>query len=452
MRKRDGFLSILFVIANVLSFPVVSQSQSQGDILGEDLAQQDRKFSEVRREWELAGTDRDGSAADARRRAPRRYVTLMQHDSEFNLGSIPLSVWLKDGQAADIPWSVEVNANQLRMDQRTEVSYKARVAIKHLNKYGSLHDLFFIVGVSGQNGDWVVQPKVVHAIIRDKLNDNDELWFSDWVFSMPGRYELWFVLYDRQVGKHSIARRHVEVRPLRGDPLPHLSDRLPVLEFPRVSDREGGSVLGLYGSLNLPVRNKQRSRIELIQILNYTDTAPTRKSVHEQSEKMVAIINTLSQMSLANGSVSMTAVDVKSRRTPFRHVAAGQLNWADLFQVLLQTNELGTVSKTDVSAERGAATFLSQTINDQLTGCNEPVRILMIISSAPGFGQGQPDPVTLPNGCKLRLFHFRLDGDGNGSGLLPRILLQLQPTTFHIRNALDFRKALASVIRELELL
>jgi hypothetical protein len=451
MRVRHGVLQLLLIVANVLWFAAVSFCQSQDDILGEDQAQQDRKFSEVRRAWELGRIDSDSSAGAASKRQVRqRFITLMQHDSEFDIGSVPVSRWLSGGQATEIPWSIDVDTPTLRMDQRMEISYKATIAIKQLNKYGALHDLFFIVGVSSWNGDWLVEPKVVHAVIKDKLNDNDELWFSDWIFATPGRYELWFILFDRQIGKHNIAKRRVQVRQLQSDALPHLGERLPQLEFPRVSDREGGSVLGLYGNLNLPVQNKQKASIELIPIVNHFETRPSRKSVRDHSQKIVAIINTLSQMRVADGSISFTAVDVTGRQIPFQRVASDRLNWADLFQVLVNANELETVSKRDVLAESNSADFLWQTINEQLTGCNESVRVLLIVGSALGHEQSKSEFPTLPSDCKSRIFYLRLDGSGNGAELLQNIPAHLHPTTFHIRTALDLRKALATVIRELE--
>jgi hypothetical protein len=251
-----------------------------------------------------------------------------------------------------------------------------------------------------------VEPKVVHAVIKDKLNDNDELWFSDWIFATPGRYELWFILFDRQIGKHNIAKRRVQVRQLQSDALPHLGERLPQLEFPRVSDREGGSVLGLYGNLNLPVQNKQKASIELIPIVNHFETRPSRKSVRDHSQKIVAIINTLSQMRVADGSISFTAVDVTGRQIPFQRVASDRLNWADLFQVLVNANELETVSKRDVLAESNSADFLWQTINEQLTGCNESVRVLLIVGSALGHEQSKSEFPTLPSDCKSRIFYY----------------------------------------------
>ena len=34
----------------------------------------------------------------------------------------------------------------------------------------------------------------------------------------PGDYVLWLVLYDRQTGKHNVAKRRLRVPELRGDP------------------------------------------------------------------------------------------------------------------------------------------------------------------------------------------------------------------------------------------
>jgi hypothetical protein len=228
-----GLLRFWFAVANVLCFAAVGECQSQGDILAEDQAQQDRKFSEVRRAWELGRADSDSSDGAAPKRPARQhFITLMQHDSEFDLKSIPLSRWLSGGQATEIPWSIDVNAPQLRMDQRMEISYKATITMKQLTKYGAFHDLFFIVGVSSSNGDWLVAPKVVRAVVKDRFNDNDELWFSDWFFTTTGVYELWFVLFDRQSNRHNVSKRRVEVGNCGMMRSPTSATDCPISSFP----------------------------------------------------------------------------------------------------------------------------------------------------------------------------------------------------------------------------
>jgi hypothetical protein len=441
------------LVVAILSFPLITYSQTHGDIFGEDQAQQDQKFSDVRRQWELEGRDPDRSTAPgSKRQQGRHFITLMQHDPEFNIASIPLSRWLNDRATTEIPWNIEVSTPQLRMDQRIEIPYKAKIGLKQLKKYGGSHDLFFIVGVSSPDGNWLVEPKVVHAIVRDSetLNDADEVWFSDWCFSRPGLYELWFVLFDQQAGRHSTAKRRVQVQQLRKDPLPHLTDGLRDVKFPLLTDREGGSVLGIYGSLNLPVKNKEKVSIELMPILNYSELSTSRSFVRNQSEQMVEVLSTLSQMHVANGSISVTAVDVIGRQIPFRHLAVDRPIWADLFRVFLNTNDVATVSKADLLAENNPPTFLRQAISDQLMDSDGSIRILVIVSTGLTYEQSKLQSLTLQGNCNCRVFHLRLDASGNEADLLESVLPDLRSTTFEVRTPFDMRKALASIVSELE--
>src|SRR5207244_11755070 len=65
-------------------------------------------------------------------------------DSPLDLKSIPISDWLNAGESAEIPWDFRVGDPYLRVDQRLEVSYVARINAKDLNRTGKTHELFFI--------------------------------------------------------------------------------------------------------------------------------------------------------------------------------------------------------------------------------------------------------------------------------------------------------------------
>src|SRR6266542_1720513 len=54
----------------------------------------------------------------------------------LDLGSIPISNWLDGGEHADVPWDFGVRDANLRIDQRLEISYLARIDAKDLNRTG----------------------------------------------------------------------------------------------------------------------------------------------------------------------------------------------------------------------------------------------------------------------------------------------------------------------------
>ena len=87
------------------------------------------------------------------------------------------------------------------------------------------------------------------------------------VVVQPGDYFLWCVLYDRTSGKHNLAKRRIRVSELRGDPLPYLYSRMPLVEFPEKEEgEEKGGLAFVSSPLYLPVHNKHPIQVDLISM------------------------------------------------------------------------------------------------------------------------------------------------------------------------------------------
>src|SRR5438094_7866702 len=137
-------------------------------------------------------------------------------ESSIDLKSIPISDWLNAGEHADIPWDFRLSDPYLR-DQRLEVSYVVRVNAKDLNRIGKTHELFFVSRISSPDGEWLEQPNLSRYAIDQELPKAVQTQFLMRVCVQPGDYVLWLVLYDRQSGKHNVARRRMRVPEFGGD-------------------------------------------------------------------------------------------------------------------------------------------------------------------------------------------------------------------------------------------
>ena len=321
---------------------------------------------------------------------------VMERDATFDLKSIPFDQWLAANDRAQVPWKVQIQNPALRMDQRLEVAYTAKIQADTLNKYGSIHDLFFISAVGSPGGKCcLVAPKVVHYTRKEKLAHEFELRFSDAVLTQPGDYWLWLILYDRANAQHNIVKRRIHVPPIENDPLPDADKALPNVELPGRTDRERGTVLEFYRGLSLPIGNKQ----------------PLHRSVS------------------------------------FQQSDAGRLDWVGLTAAI--TKDYHTIDIA--SATKGDVSFFTGTLNQHLTNPSDASRVLIFISGSSVFESiGGFEPLALPGECRCRAYHLilrRNAGDGNDD--LGRLLKPLHPRTFNIFVAQDFRKALAEIIKDL---
>src|SRR5213596_763608 len=121
-----------------------------------------------------------------------------QDHPPLDLRSIPISDWLNMGEHSEIPWDLRVRDPYLRVDQRLEVSYTARIAAKDLNRTGKTHELFLVNRISTPDGEWLNETNVVRHTLEDELPKQVQAEFLMRVVVQPGDYFLWVVLYDRK--------------------------------------------------------------------------------------------------------------------------------------------------------------------------------------------------------------------------------------------------------------
>src|SRR5881409_527607 len=102
----------------------------------------------------------------------RAATCIAQDNSQLDLKSIPVAEWLNAGETTQIPWTLIVGNPYLRMDQRIEVGYFARIRAKDLNRTGSDHDLFLLSRISTPDGEWLNAPGVMQTRIEQELPKN----------------------------------------------------------------------------------------------------------------------------------------------------------------------------------------------------------------------------------------------------------------------------------------
>src|SRR5262245_22281934 len=109
----------------------------------------------------------------------------------LDLRSIPISDWLNSGNHADIPWDFRTRGPYLRVDQRLEIAFTARISAKDLNRSGKDHELFLVSRVSSPEGEWLNAPKITKHLLGGELPNQLQAEFSMRVVVQPGDYLLW---------------------------------------------------------------------------------------------------------------------------------------------------------------------------------------------------------------------------------------------------------------------
>jgi hypothetical protein len=371
----------------------------------------------------------------------------------LDLHSIAISDWLNTGEHSQIPWNFVVSSPYLRVDQRLEVAYTARISGKDLNRSGDSHELFLISRVSTPEGEWLNEPSIMRHTV-EHLAKNFQAEFAMRVVVQPGDYVLWSVLYDRKTGKHNVAKRRVKVAELRGDPLPDLYRRMPLVEFPETNESNPNRVGFVNSQLYLPVRNKRPLQVELISMLSPPEQWIGRSRImRAHADDTLGALAALSQLDLAEGSLSITGLDLVRRQVMFEQRQFESVQWTSLMEAIKKAQSPDISAKALQGAKNNGA-FFREILTERLTNDPPPAdatRVILVVTSAQLFESGADlRPLQIEGDCKCRVYYLRFRLTMNDVfDQLEKFMKPLRPRVFNLITARDLRKAIAEIVADL---
>jgi hypothetical protein len=400
------------------------------------------------------------SAGDlAKLMAPQRsepcLAQAMRQDASLDLQTIPLAEWLAAGDTAQIPWKVEFGKPVLRIDQRYEIAYSGGVQSKDMDwSEGDEEELTVASGISSPDGQWLIPPRAARQIVSKLQSPESRIFAGDCMFLKPGDYVLWMALYDSRTGKHNISKHRIRPVEFPDEPLPKLTDTLPEALFPVAGGPDPRAPEPIPGPLFLPISNKRPMDVELITVVSPADQWGGRSDyVQWINDHVIAATSVLSQMKVANGSMSATALDLINRVTPFQQRNFSNLDWTGLAGTFTRMADSGKISVPALETVKERSVFFRKAIGERLGLSSEPLRVIILVSGSMVFERGSDlTPVTVEGDCHCRAYHVRLPVRGDVFDDLERIIKPLHPKTFDVGSGHDMRKALAEIIHDLEVL
>jgi hypothetical protein len=371
----------------------------------------------------------------------------------LDLHSIPISDWLNAGDHTGIPWDFTVREPYLRVDQRIEVLFTGSIDAKDLNKAGAQHELFLISRVSTSDGEWLNETSVARQDIEDQLARHVQVQFVMRMVVQPGDYILWAVLYDRKTGKYNVAKRHFKVSELRGDPLPDLYRRMPLVEFPEAPDDK--NALGFVnGQLYLPVHNKRPLQVELISMLSPPEQWTGRSRIlRAHNDDTVGALAALSQIELTDGTISITGLDLVRRQVLFNQRDFKRVRWNSLMEAIKKAQS-PNISASALEGSKNNAAFFREFLDERLTTEpveGDPLRVIIVVTSSRLFENGSDlRPLQIEGDCHCRVYYLRFRLNVNDVfDQLEKLIKPLRPHIFNLLSARDLRKALAEIVDDL---
>jgi len=380
-------------------------------------------------------------------------VDAQDHDT-LDLHSIPISDWLNSGDHSEIPWTFNVREAYLRVDQRLEVPYLARISGKELNRSGKNHELFLVSRVSSLDGEWLNEANVVRHTVEDQVPNNVQAEFRMRLVVQPGDYLLWAVLYDRKTDKHNVAKRRIKVAELRGDPLPDLYRRMPLVEFPSFGDSNSEAGSFVSSELYLPVRNKRPLQVELISMLSPPEQWTGRARVmRAHNDDTLGALAALSQIDLAEGSLSIAGLDLMRRQVMFEQRDFQHVEWASLMDAMKKAQS-PDISATALQGSKNNGAFFREFLNQRLSEdptLADGMRVVIVVTSPQLFESGSDlRPLQIEGDCNCRVYYLRFRLNVNDVfDQLEKLMKPLRPRIFNLITARDLRKAIAEIVQDL---
>lgn len=373
-------------------------------------------------------------------------------NSDLDLHSIPISTWLNNGNHTEIPWDFRVDEPYLRIDQRLEVFYSARIDSKALIKTGKEHELFLISRVSTPDGEWLNQTSVLQKDLEPESTPNLRPEFFMRMVVQPGDYMLWAVLYDRTTGRHNVTKHHFKVSELHGDPLPDLYRRMPLVEFAEYNDADR-SLSAINSLLYLPVRNRKPIEIHVISMLSPPEQWTGRsRAVRLHNDDTIGAMAALSQVELASGRMSVTGLDLVRRKIIFEQDDFHSVKWDSLMDAVKRAQS-PDISTDALQGSKNNGAFFRDYLDKQVTSepGENPLRVFIVVTSSTLFENGSDlRPLQVEGDCHCRTYYLRFRLSFNDVfDQLEKLMKPLHPRTFNLMSARDLRNAIAEIVEEL---
>jgi hypothetical protein len=415
---------------------------------------------------------------------------------------IPLAEWAAQGPVEQIRWKVRISKPELSIIQRQFVNIETSVSGKELHRQSGERELWFFAAVRAANGAWLPSRDTAGVRLEAPPPKSGDLVCETQLLVLPGEYTLVVALYDPGSEKRSVALRKLTIPAIRGDPLPELARNFPTVEFlqgggrtnppprsaapagrrrfPRTFEMRAYPSIrpDVVGSSSEPVVHRPsrlwlpletRRPLDLDIIVNFSTSEPYagRGDFHRKNlATMLGMMLVLSQISLPNGRICLTAVDVAGRSVLFEQENAGTLDWTRLRNKLAELNPY-TVRARDLQERRKNAAFFREFLARKLaeppaalhgaqgnsTAAAEPQRVVIVVTSLLELARGSDLAPLAPPARKTHFYYLRYQISlGNVFDDFGRIFAHLEPHRFHLDSPLAFRRALARMLADLRTL
>jgi hypothetical protein len=365
-------------------------------------------------------------------------------------------------------WTARVSDPELSVHQRLAARVIVQVDGAELAKRRGRGQFLVLVQVNDEQGRAFQNHQEMNLEqIEAGIKANDAV-FSQLFFILPGEYRVSIAIFATATEEHSVIRRKLHVSPLKNDPLPDAWHDLPRVEFlgPEMPP-DSWYLPSVKGKLALTVEPREPIHIDLI--VNLTPSERLTGSNRVQNRNLGALLpatKVLSQVEWRNATFGLALLDLARRRVTWREENVQGLDWSNARASFAEINP-GLIDVKSLENRTRSAEFFLDEIGRRISAPKKPQAVI-ILSGAVEFDTAQEvHPVFLDIPSNTRVFYIRYQpltplfySRRPGGSFSPRrpivpavdqlepLLKPLEPRLFDVATPDQFRKALATILRE----
>jgi len=329
-------------------------------------------------------------------------------DSDSAFQGVPFDSWSAEGHHEGIRWNVETLPAELSPHQRLRLAVRIQLNVRELASRNGNSHLIALAQLQDESGAvWRTQGALKRVS------------YEQTAFVLPGDYTLSVAAFDPDSGAYSFTRKKIHVAPLKRDPLNDSWKGLPAVEWfaPGEDPPDAWYLPEIAGRMNLPVATRRPVHLDVL--LNATPAGKDLGSVTELRRNMDVLIPALkviSQLSLREGSLDVSMLDLVHRRVAAAEAEAtqpkaGSLNWAAIREFFAGFNP-GVVDVATLESQWKMRSFFEDQLNRVMQApAHHPAGNghAVIVLSAPAFFEGSAaeEAPDLDRNSDSRIFYIR---------------------------------------------
>ena len=394
---------------------------------------------------------------------------------------VPFEQWEKERPARQIPWKVSASGSGLSFQQRLVSQIAVALPGSELIRRRPDGTLILLVQVTDTAGNAYRNFGILELdSLKPELAKGD-VEFSWGAYALPGDYKVAVALYDKKSGEHDFEQNMFHVDRLRNDPLPEAWKDEPPFEYwdPLTDSIDSMFRPDMEGRLHMPVSSAKPLHVEVLADFTPSDYFHgSFDAYHVYLRGALPLFKAFTQLSLANGSLQVAALDLVKKQVTFAQddLSDKEIDWKRLKLTLESANGPGVVDVRNVQHGGQDPVFLRDEIVRRMGKAADsqgPQVFIIVGSPMDSYSFQNLPPLYMAEGHDVRVFYIQyvpmslqplsLGVGAGGHQIMARrpiyasspanvqkMLKPLKVNAFQVSTPEDARKVLAHILEEIK--